>query len=70
MIKRSYQILTNFFLKKIQNRPKDTLERVIILTLDENYLMQGQELIPATFVESFVFDHWITLVMRQSGKWV
>ena len=57
MIQRSCQILTIFFLK-------DTLERVIILTLDENYLMQEQELILATFVESFLFDHWITLVMR------
>ena len=70
MIQRSCQILTIFFLKKFKNRPKDTLERVIILTLDENYLMQGQGLILATFVESFVFDHWITLALRQSGKWV
>ena len=42
MIKRSCQILTNFFLKNLQNRRKDALERVIILTQDENYLMHGK----------------------------
>ena len=54
MIQRRCQILTNFFPKKLQNRRKDTVERVIILTLDEIKLFnawQGQELILHTYVE-------------------
>ena len=53
----------------MQNRPKDTLERVIILALDENYSSHGQELILATFSETFLLDHWTMLVMtlRQGG---
>ena len=65
MIQRSCQILTNFFRKKSAKYTKRYFEKgYIILTLDENYLMQEQELTLAIFVESFVLDHWITLVMR------
>ena len=64
MIQRSCQILTIFFSKKISKIDQKILWKELTLTLDENYLMQGQKLILATFVESFVLEHWITVVMR------
>ena len=50
---------------RLQNRTKDTLERVIILTLNENKLKQQQEFTLAASVETFVLDHW-TLSKRSS----
>ena len=60
-----YKEVVNFrriFLKKMcEIDPKYILERAIILTLNETYLRKGPEFIPATFVGTFLFDHWTVL---------
>ena len=62
---KKLSIFHEFLCKKIcKIEQKITLERVIILTPDENYLKQRQELILAMSIETSVLDHWTTLVVR------